>query len=84
MQRADLHGRAQDVLKRKLNVTLPELEMPEVLSCCVAVDSIAGGQLPTLGRVLHAWGGSSPAGCQALVICLHADGICCCCRCCLT
>ena len=31
VQRADLHGRAQDVLKRKLNVTLPELEMPEVL-----------------------------------------------------
>lgn len=30
MQRADLHGRAQDVLKRRLNVTLPELEMPEV------------------------------------------------------
>jgi hypothetical protein len=37
VQRADLHGRAQDVLKRRLNVTLPELEMPEVLFFLVAI-----------------------------------------------
>ncbi len=31
-QRANLNGRVQDVLKTKLNVTLPELKTPDVLA----------------------------------------------------
>ena len=62
MQRADLHGRAQDVLKRRLNVTLPELEMPEVLFFPVAVQQHQGrrtthnrSSAPCLWQQLSGW-----------------------------
>ena len=64
VQRADLHGRAQDVLKRKLNVTLPELEMPEVLRC-MAAQSMATPA--PCNRVLHAWGSLRSRCCQAMI-----------------
>lgn len=66
MQRADLHGRAQDVLKRKLNVTLPDLEMPEVRlgskmqhrsqdsgSRCFPVTACYGAGMHCLAQLLH-------------------------------
>lgn len=63
-QRADLHGQAQDVLKRKLNVTLPELEMPEV---CHAVF-----YAPLLCTTIEIWLGlpaDMTAPCRQLSVC---------------